>query len=94
MMRTLIASGNIALFILALTLGEILVLLALRKSRGWHAADFLPNILAGDFLLLAWWLSAAHWRLAAIALLGALFAHGTDMARKGYFFEKKVPKNF
>lgn len=93
-MHNLIASGTIALFILVLTLGEILILFVLRQSRGWRAADFLPNILAGDFLLLAWWLSAAHWQLAAMALLGALLAHTTDMGRRGYFFLKKVPKNF
>jgi hypothetical protein len=47
--------------------------------RFWQ---LLPNILAGDFLLLAWWLSAAHWQLAGLALLGALGAHLTDLIRR------------
>jgi hypothetical protein len=45
-------------------------------------ADILPNILAGSFLLLAWSLSSTYWLYAAAALLGALAAHGTDLARR------------
>lgn len=83
-MQDLIHSGGIAPFILALTVFEILGLWLLNKTtqRGPRPLDLLPNILAGDFLLLAWWLSAAHWQLAAAALLSSLLAHLTDLRRR------------
>jgi hypothetical protein len=68
-----IASGRIAGPILLLTIPEALLLAALRRSA------FLPTILAGDCLLLAWRLSRHHWPLAAAALLGALLAHLADL---------------
>jgi hypothetical protein len=83
-MPELIASGRIAAFILALTLLEILALVLYRSvtGKGPALADILPNILAGSFLLLAWSLSSTYWLYAAAALLGALAAHGTDLARR------------
>jgi hypothetical protein len=75
MLAAWIASGRIAEPILLLTIAEALLLAALRR----RAATYLPNILAGDFLLLAWRLSRHHWPLAAAALLGALLAHLADL---------------
>jgi hypothetical protein len=85
-MAALINSGAIAADILALTLFEFLALLLLRRlgiSR-LRALDILPNILAGDFLLLAWLTTLRHtpWPLTAAALLGALASHATDLARR------------
>jgi hypothetical protein len=42
----------------------------------------LPNVLAGDFLLLAWLsnMRGAVWGVTAACLLGALVSHVTDMA--------------
>ncbi len=80
-MAWLIASGQIAWIILALTALE---LAAFALARRWRLKlrDVLPNVLAGDGLLLAWGLAASHWRLAAAALLGALLAHGSDLWRR------------
>jgi hypothetical protein len=85
-MPALIDSGAIVAGILVLTVFEFLALLALRRlglSR-LRAADILPNILAGDFLLLAWLTNLRHapWPVTAAALLGALLSHGTDLARR------------
>ena len=79
MMGWLISSANIALFIAALTIIEI-VLIAWLLRRFVSITDMLPNILAGDFLLLAWYFGTRNWRVAAVALLGALAAHVVDMA--------------
>jgi hypothetical protein len=78
-----ITSGHIASLILALTFLELIALIAYRRitQRGPTLANILPNLLAGDFLLLAWRLSA-HWPYAAAALLAALLAHGTDLVRR------------
>ncbi|MDE8345373.1 MAG: hypothetical protein POH28_04235 [Acidocella sp.] len=89
-MSGLITSGNIAIVIMVLTILEMLVLLALKASFGWRVVDFLPNILAGDFLLLAWWLSGLQWQLSALALLGALMAHVVDMCRRGYLWSRST----
>jgi hypothetical protein len=79
-MHSLFASGHIAAFILALMLCEVVVLLATRgRAHNMKPSNYLPNILAGGFLLLAWSLSATSWPLAAAALTGALLAHLTDM---------------
>ena len=77
-----IASGGIAGCILGLTVLEVAALALYRRitGTGLAPADYLPNILAGDFLLLAWWCAVAHWVWAAAALLGALLAHTADMA--------------
>lgn len=72
-----IASGQVAACIIGLTALEALALAAFRRLR-----RVLPTLLAGDFVLLAWFLSAAHWQLAGLALLGALAAHTTDMLRR------------
>jgi hypothetical protein len=84
-MPALFTSGWIAAVILALTIAEIAALYALhRKGRGMRPADFLPNILAGDFLLLAWLFNTqnATWPWIAISLLGALASHVTDLIRR------------
>jgi hypothetical protein len=80
----LIASGQIAPGIIALTVLEICAITACRRRLfgGIVLIDYIPNILAGDFLLLAWAFSAAHWLCAAASLLGALLAHLTDMWRR------------
>jgi hypothetical protein len=85
-MAWLINSGAAAAAILALTVVEFLILLLLRRlsiSR-LTIADLLPNILAGDFLLLAWLTNQRHapWQATAAALLGALLSHIADLARR------------
>ncbi len=84
MIRSLIASGHIGYAIIALTLLEIGGLAGYRRltGHGPTLAAILPNILAGDFILLAWPLSSIHWTLSAVCLLGALIAHSTDMLRR------------
>jgi len=78
-----IATGHAAALIVVLTVFEAagLVVYHRRTGRGLMPAGFLPNMLAGDFLLLAWIASAhgAAWPYAAAALLGALACHGTDL---------------
>ncbi len=84
MIKSIITSGQIGYAIIALTLLEIACLAAYRRltGNGPTLAAILPNILAGDFILLAWPLSAIHWTLSAICLLGALVAHSTDMLHR------------
>jgi hypothetical protein len=77
--ESLIGSGRIGYVIIALTVLEIAGLLAYRRLT---LAAMLPNILAGDFILLAWPLGRSHWTLSALCLLGALVSHGTDMLRR------------
>jgi len=72
-----VASGQVAIWILGLTVLELAALAVMR--RFWQ---LLANILAGDFLLLAWWLSVAHWRLSALALALAGAAHVVDLVRR------------
>ncbi len=79
MIAASIISGHITWFIIALTVLEVAALAAYRRLS---FADYLPNILAGDFLLLAWVFSAAHWAVSAVCLLGALLAHATDLLRR------------
>jgi hypothetical protein len=81
---TLITSGTIAIPILLLTIFEAAALLVYHRRTGngpdWRT--LLPNILAGDFLLLAWLTSATHqpWQITAAALAAAFAAHLTDLA--------------
>lgn len=84
MIKSIIANGHIGYAIIALTLLEICILVAYRRltGNGPTLAAILPNILAGDFILLAWPLGAIHWMLSAICLLAALIAHSTDMLRR------------
>jgi len=84
MIARAIANGDIALPIVLLTVVEFAVLGAYHRAtaKGPAAATLLPNILAGDFLLLAWFFSRHHWALAAACLLGALLAHVTDLLRR------------
>lgn len=84
MLVNLLTTGNIAIPILVLTMFEAAALLLYRHatSRGPSIKSFLPNLLAGDFLLLAWLANTTHqaWSLTAVALLAALVSHATDMA--------------
>jgi hypothetical protein len=83
MMAGWIASGHMAALILLLTVFEAAGLVAYHRwtGRGISMAGFLPNMLAGDFLLVAWIASArgAAWPWGAAALLGALVCHVTDI---------------
>jgi hypothetical protein len=85
-MPGLIGSGHVAVVIMLFTLFELAGLAA--AHRIWHfgpgVSKLLPSIAAGDFLLLAWGLSASHWALAAAALAGALAAHGFDIVTRLY----------
>jgi len=84
MMATWIESGQIAELVLLLTVLEAVGLLVFYRltGRGIMVAGFLPNMLAGDFLLLAWIASARGeaWPWSAAALLAALSCHVTDLA--------------
>ncbi len=86
MIKSIIASGQIGYAIIALTLLEIAILAAYRRltGKGPTLPEILPNILAGDFILLAWPLSSIHWTWSAVCLLGALIAHSTDMLRRWF----------
>ncbi len=84
MMAAWIESGRIAEFVLLLTVFEAVALVVFYRitGRGIMVAVFLPNMLAGDFLLLAW-IASAHgdaWPWAGAALLAALTCHITDLA--------------
>lgn len=85
-MAALFASGRIVDVILALTLAEAVGLVAWhrRTGRGVAPADFLGNLLSGVCLLLALraGLAGAWWGWIALALLAALAAHLTDLARR------------
>jgi hypothetical protein len=84
MMAAWIESGRIAEFVLLLTVFEAVGLVVFYRltGRGIMVAGFLPNMLAGDFLLLAWIASARGeaWPWAGAALLAALTCHVTDLA--------------
>ncbi len=84
MIQSLIASGQIGYAVIAVTVLEIAGLAAYRRltGNGPTLAAMLPNILAGDFILLAWPLGSIHWSWSALCLLGALIAHSTDMLRR------------
>jgi len=60
-MASWIATGHAAAFIVVLTLFEAVGLAVYHRQtgRGLMPAGFLPNMLAGDFLLLAW-IASAH----------------------------------
>ncbi|MDE8343102.1 MAG: hypothetical protein POG24_04710 [Acidocella sp.] len=72
--------------ILCLTMFEAagLALFYQFTKHGVAWRDFLPNLLAGDFLLVAWWLNARHdaWPFTAAALLLSLVCHLSDLARR------------
>jgi hypothetical protein len=86
MIPKLLATGGIAPWIIALTVLEVAVLYRRLSLRA-----LLPNVLAGDFLLLAWWLSAAHWVWAGAALLGAGVAHLVDVVARSMNFSNNKP---
>ncbi|MDE8348887.1 MAG: hypothetical protein POG74_05305 [Acidocella sp.] len=86
MIASLVTSGDIIVPILILTMFEAagLALLYHFTKHGVVWRDFLPNLLAGDFLLAAWWLSAKHhaWPFVAAALLLSFVCHLFDLARR------------
>lgn len=83
-MKTLVIAGTIGYLIVGLTMLEVACLALYRRltGSGPTLAESLPNILAGDFILLAWPLSRIHWTWSAACLLGALISHSTDMLRR------------
>jgi hypothetical protein len=78
-----VAGGGVIEFILALTVLEVLGIFGLRRVGVTRLTtrQVLPNVLAGDFLLLAWLsdVRGAGWGLTAACLLGALVSHMTDL---------------
>jgi hypothetical protein len=82
-LAALVSGGTIAIPILLLTVFEATALLLYRRatSRGPGIKAFLPNLLAGVFLLLAWLTSATHqpWPVTALCLAAAFAAHLTDI---------------
>jgi hypothetical protein len=83
-LTTALANGTITIPILALTIFEAAALLIYHRvtANGPRLKAFLPNLLAGDFLLLAWLTSATHlpWPLTAASLAAAFAAHLTDLS--------------
>jgi hypothetical protein len=83
MMAGWVASGGMIEFILALTVLEVLGIFWLRRvgATMLTMGQVLPNVLAGDFLLLAWLsdVRGAGWGVTATCLLGALVSHSTDL---------------
>jgi hypothetical protein len=79
-----IGSGGVIEFILVLTAVEVFGIFVLHRLGVTRltAGRMLPNVLAGDFLLLAWLgdVRQAGWAVVAGCLLGALVSHGTDLA--------------
>ncbi len=82
-MQELLASGEIAVAILLLTFFEAAALVLYRRAtgRGVAIVAFLPNLLAGDFLLLAWAAIAMRqpWQWSALALISSFICHLTDL---------------
>jgi hypothetical protein len=75
--------GGVIEFILALTVLEVLGIFGLRRMGVTRLTmgQVMPNVLAGDFLLLAWLsdVRGASWGVVAGCLLGALVSHATDL---------------
>ncbi len=92
-MAGLVTSGYIVIPILMLTLLEALGLGLLwhvrRRGVAWDIV--LPNLLAGDFLLIAWLTNATHqaWTLTAMSLFMSFLCHGIDMSRR--FVKAEAP---
>jgi hypothetical protein len=85
-MAGMFASGRIADAAIAILLLEALLLAFLhaRRGRGPAAADLLPTVAAGLFLLLALRgaLVGAGWPWIAASLAAALAAHVADLVRR------------
>jgi hypothetical protein len=85
-MQSFLASGAAAELILGITVLEIFGLFALRGAGviRLSALSYLPNILAGDFLLLAWLASLRHvaWPVTCLCLLAAFASHGIDLTTR------------
>lgn len=85
-MAEALANGRLVDAVIALVLLEALLLAWLhrRHGRGPAPADFLGNLAAGLFLLLALRgaLVGAAWPWIAASLLAALAAHLYDLSRR------------
>ena len=72
--------------VIAVLVMEVVLLLAWRRvsGRGVPAADLLPPVLSGLFLLLAFriWVGDGAWLWVAVCLLAALAAHLFDLRRR------------
>ena len=72
--------------VIAVLVLEAVLLLAWRQlsGRGVPAADLLPPILSGLFLLLAFriWVGDGAWFWMALSLLAALATHLFDLRRR------------
>lgn len=83
-MEALFSTARVADLVLAVLVLEGLVLFVVRRrtGRGPDPWVVLPFLVAGGFLTLALRaaLTDASWPWMAVALLGALLAHGVDLA--------------
>ena len=72
--------------VIAVLVLEVVLLLAWRRvsGSGVPAADLLPPVLSGLFLLLAFriWVGDGAWLWVALSLLAALAAHLFDLRRR------------
>jgi len=80
------ASGLAVDLVLALMVAEAVLLLALHRyaGRGPVPRDWLANLVSGFCLLLGVRavLAGAQWPLLALALIGSLIAHLTDLKQR------------
>lgn len=85
-MAEMFASGQLVDFILGLVVLEIAAFALYRRATGGGIplADFLPNILAGAFLLLALRVQLAEggWMPVSLCLASAGIAHVVDIGRR------------
>ena len=85
-MTEFLAGPQVFDLVIAILVLEALLLLAWRRfsGRGVPAADLLPPILSGLFLLLAFriWVGDGAWLWVALSLLAALAAHLFDLRRR------------
>lgn len=80
-MSELFANGRIIDAVLVLVAAEAVLILAWRRRGGPGAGPLLVTLASGAFLMLALRaaLAGAAWFWLALALLGALAAHLTDL---------------
>ena len=85
-MTEFLAGSALFDLVLAVLVLEAVLLLAWRgiSGRGVPAADLLPPVLSGLFLLLAFriWIGEGAWPLVGLSLLAALAAHLLDLRRR------------
>lgn len=83
-MSEFFASGRAVDVVLAVVVVEVLVLARFRRHVGIAPRDWIGQVLAGVFLVLAVRsaLTGADWRWTASLLLASLPAHLYDMGRR------------